>query len=107
MNLLLILILLVALIALLKFLHFKHRIVVIAAVLIFLFIYVSFSFATKGEEVDLQTSSGTLQAIKVYSVWLGNAFTNAKTISANVVNMEWVPDGHNTTELDPRNYMRG
>ena len=107
MNWLLIVIIILGVVAILKFTHLKHRVFIVLIVLVLLFLLGTFSFVAQNNSIDLETSSGTIQAMKVYFVWLGQSFTNIKTLTANVIGMDWVPEGHNVSELDPRNYVKG
>ena len=107
MNWLLIIIIVLGIVAILKFTHLKHRIYIIVIVIVLLFLLGTFSLVANNNSIDLKTSSGTIQAMRVYFVWLGQSFSNLKTLTANVIGMEWVPEGHNVTELDPRNYIKG
>ena len=69
--------------------RFKHKIFAIVLIFLILFTYLSFSYTLSQHDVDLKTASGIGQAGKLYFAWLGNAFTNLKTITTNAISMNW------------------
>ncbi len=107
MNWLLIIIIVLALFALLKMSHFRHRLTTIVIVCLFLFIYVSFSVVANNNSVDLSTASGLFQASKIYFSWFGQAFGNMKSITGNVIGMDWLPENKTIIDMDPRTVMKG
>ena len=94
MNWLIILIGLVALFVVSKLIHFKHfktKIAVIFFVLIALFLALSFSGVVHGNNIDLKSPSGVISASKIYVSWLGTIGGNLKTITGNIIRMDWSP----------------
>lgn len=87
--------------------HMQHRFFLFLLFIIILLFFFTFTGVVSKSNIDLKSPAGTLQAIKVYGIWLGQAFSNVRTIVGNAVKMDWVPEGHNSSELDPRNYMTG
>ncbi len=77
--------------------HFKHKIVAIFFILLILSFYFSFSSVIKGKDIDLKTFEGMKEAGKLYFLWLGHAFKNVKTVTANAVDMNWKLDQTNLT----------
>lgn len=73
----------------------KHKFLAIFLIGLILFVYLSFAFVTKGQDINLKTTSGLIQATKLYFSWLSSAFVNLKTITANAIDMDW---GLNKTE---------
>jgi hypothetical protein len=71
--------------------HFKTKILLILAILLILFIVSTFASVLHNNTIDFKSPSGVLQAGKVYFMWLGQAFGNIKTLTANAVKMEWMP----------------
>tara|TARA_Y100000310_G_C20378255_1_gene666806 strand:- start:64 stop:387 length:324 start_codon:yes stop_codon:yes gene_type:complete len=82
-------ILIVMTIILIKMNHFRHKIMIIALLVFILFLYSSISIVNKANEFDLKTTEGFFSAIKVYTGWLGNGFQNLKTITGNMIKMDW------------------
>jgi len=71
--------------------HWKHRIIAIALIVLALFIYASFSAVISSHDIDLKNPSGFIEAGKVYFVWIGQAFSNLKTLTGNAIKMDWLP----------------
>jgi hypothetical protein len=80
-----------------EFKRFRHKIWALILILVILFGYFSFTSVMKGKDVNLKTFSGIKEATGIYFVWLGHAFGNMKTITSNVVKMNW------TNESSPNN----
>jgi len=76
---------------LIHFKHMKHKVSVILLILLIAFFYFSFTTIVKSHAVDLKTASGVFSASKVYFSWLVNIFDNVKTVSGNVIGMDWIP----------------
>ena len=107
MNLLLIAIILLALLVILQMSHFRHKVTTVMVVLVFLFIYISFTVVANNHEADLSTAKGLLQASQVYFSWMGQAFSNMKTITGNIIGMDWLPENRTIQDMNPRVVMRG
>ncbi len=93
-----------------KFIHFEHtgrKITAIAIIVLLLFLYLSFTIVAKSNSLDLTSASGIFQGAKVYFTWIGQSFSNMKTIVANAIKLDWVPEGQNVSDLNPKNYMKG
>ena len=82
-------ILIVVAIVLIKMNHFRHKMTILALLVLVLFLYTTATVVNKANELDLTTTDGFFDAIKVYMGWLGNGFQNLKSISANAVKMDW------------------
>ena len=67
----------------------KHKIFAIFLIALILFTYVSFMVTIKGQDIDLTTIPGLATAGKLYFVWVVNIFDNVKTVTAQVINMDW------------------
>jgi len=107
MYILLVAIIVIALLVMLKLAHFKHKIFLIVIVSLFLFLYATVAVVSKSNDFDFSTPSGLVDAGKIYFSWLGQGFGNLKTITGNVLSMDWVPENRTIEDLDPRNIMRG
>jgi uncharacterized membrane protein len=90
-TLILVLVLIAAIWLIIEFKRFRHKILAVFLVMLILFTYFSFSSVIKKEGIDLKTPSGLKEAGKIYILWLGNAFNNVKVITANAINLSWVP----------------
>lgn len=69
--------------------RFRHKFFAVFLVILILFTYLSFTIVLKGQNVDWKTPSGMYEAGKLYFVWLGSLFTNAKSITGHAVNLDW------------------
>jgi len=67
----------------------RHKFFAIFLIGLILFTYISFSVTMKNNNVDLKSVEGLSKATKLYFLWLGSAFGNIKSITANAVQMDW------------------
>ena len=67
----------------------RHKVFAIFLIALIIFSYISITYVLKGKDVDLKTTSGLIKGIKIYAGWLASAFGNIKTITSNVINMDW------------------
>lgn len=88
-TLILVLVLIVLVWLIIEFKRFRHKILAVFLILLILFTYFSFSAVIKEKNLDLKTMDGIKEAGKVYILWLGHAFKNVKTVTANAINMSW------------------
>ena len=95
-------IVILGLLILLKVNHLKHKIVAVLLVLFLLFFYISFTAVAKNNSVELNSFQGMTSAVKLYFSWLGNMFGNLKTLTGNVIGMNWL-----SNETASRDYMIG
>tara|TARA_Y100000310_G_scaffold345693_1_gene468385 strand:+ start:30779 stop:31081 length:303 start_codon:yes stop_codon:yes gene_type:complete len=72
-----------------KFRYILHKFHWIIVIMLALFLYLTFMVSIAGEGLNL-TNMGDLKiAGDVYLSWLVNAFDNTKTLTANVIKMDW------------------
>jgi len=93
----LIAIVIVAVIVVSKFIHFKHlkhKLTAILIILLIVFAYVTFTTLVKAHSIDLKSASGVYSAVKAYVAWFGLAFDNMKTLTGNVIKMDWFPSNY-------------
>ncbi len=88
------LIAIIALVLLFLFLrkYVEHKVIVILLVLLFVFIFISFvtiAGTVKSHGIDYKTPQGLIEIGKVYMSWISQVFTNLKTVTGNVVNLNW------------------
>ncbi len=88
-------------IVVLKTNHFRHRFWIFFLVLIAIFLYVSITVVHSKYNLDFTTFDGASKSIKVYIGWLGNGFTNLKTLTGNAIKMDWTSS--NESLLDKTN----
>ena len=67
----------------------KHKIFAIILIALIIFSYVSASVIFKNQDINFKTVPGIIKASKIYFSWLGSVFVNMKTVTANVINMDW------------------
>jgi hypothetical protein len=109
MNILLIAIIMIALIALIKIAHLKHKLILIALLFFFLFFYLTFTFVMQNNSINVASSAGLYDGFKAYFSWASNSLTNLKSLTGNVIGMDWIPSQDtitNSTDI-PRQIMRG
>lgn len=68
----------------------RHKVFALLLIAFIIFLYVSFIFVFKDRTVDFGSVDGVIEIGKVYFGWLGSIFGNVKTITGNIVKMEWV-----------------
>ena len=88
-TVLIIAVLIIAIWFIIEFKRLRHKMFAIFLIVLILFTYISFSVVLKGANVDFKTSSGVIEAGKLYLVWLGSAFGNMKVLTANAIKMDW------------------
>ncbi|MDP2628720.1 MAG: hypothetical protein Q8P15_02380 [Nanoarchaeota archaeon] len=69
--------------------HFKHKILTVLLIGFILFLYLSTTMVFRGKDVDIQSVSGISEATGIYFSWLGSFFGNLKTVTSNVIHMDW------------------
>lgn len=67
----------------------KHKLFAIFLIGLILFAYLSFTFSLRGQDIDIKTIPGVIEASKLYFSWLGSAFGNIKSITINAIKMDW------------------
>jgi hypothetical protein len=71
----------------LRYIH--HKLHWLFLILLFLFIYISFTASIGGQNLDLKTLGGWEKAGNIYWNWLGNAFDNAKSVTTHAIKLDW------------------
>ncbi len=69
--------------------RFRHKLFAISLIVAILFFYASFSLTLRGEDINYASVEGISHAANLYFVWLGNTFTNFKSLTANAIKMNW------------------
>lgn len=69
--------------------HLKHRFFIILLVLLALFLFTSINAVTNKNNLDLKSAGGIFNASKLYLGWLANGFQNIKSLTGNVLNLDW------------------
>ncbi len=72
-----------------EFKRMKHKVFAIFLIALILFAYVTGMMVLRGEDVNLKTVPGIIQASKLYFSWLGSAFGNVQAITTNAIRMDW------------------
>ena len=67
----------------------KHKIFAIFLIALILFTYISFSVVLKNNDVNLKSPEGIKTGSQLYLTWIGNAFTNMKSITAYAFKQDW------------------
>jgi len=82
----------------LKVYHFKHRIFFVFVILALLFFYATASKIATKYEINWKSFSGIEEGMKIYFAWLGGAFNNLRSITANAIKMDWTMENR-TSEV--------
>lgn len=88
-NWIIIIILVIAGIFAIKMNHLRHRIFIIAIILVALFFYLTVTFVATKNNVNMNSYDGFVNGMSVYSGWLANGFQNVKAIAGNAIKMDW------------------
>lgn len=88
-NWIIIIILVVIGIFAIKMNHLRHRMFIIALIVVALFFYLTVTFVATKNNVNMNSYDGFINGIKVYGGWLANGFQNMKLITGNAMKMDW------------------
>lgn len=92
MNWVIIGLIVVALIVVNKAVHFHHAKSRFFTILLILFVGIfclSFYSVVQSNSIDLKNPSGIFSAVKIYAIWVGQAFNNLKIITGNAISLDW------------------
>ena len=81
--------LVIAIWVLIEMKRMQHKVFAIVLIGLIIFSYVSAAVLFKDKEIDFKTTSGLMEASKIYFSWMGTIFGNFKQITANVIKMDW------------------
>ena len=70
--------------------RFKHKIFAIFLMILIVFLYFGAFAVFQDREVDFTSISGITEATKLYMSWLGTIFGNFKSITGNVIQLDWI-----------------
>jgi uncharacterized protein YacL len=88
-TILLIVALIIAILVFVRIKKLRHEVFAFVLIILILFAFFSFSMAFKGKDISVNNISDVENMGKVYLSWFGNAFSNVKDITAQVVRMDW------------------
>ena len=74
---------------LIEFKRMKHKLFAFFLIGLVIFTYVTFTVSLQNQNVDLSTTSGWLDAGKLYFSWLGTVFVNAKHVTMYAIGLDW------------------
>jgi hypothetical protein len=81
--------LVIAIWVLIEMKRMQHKVFAIVLIGLIIFSYVSAAVLFKDQGIDFKSTSGLMQAGKIYFSWLGTIFGNFKQITSNVIKMDW------------------
>jgi len=67
----------------------KHQFIALIILFVLIFSYFGYVVAIKDKNINFKTFEGLKTATKLYFAWLGKVFENTKTITGNVIRMDW------------------
>lgn len=73
----------------------KQKFFTFLLIALILFLLLSFTIVFRGEDLSINNISDLGRLGKVYFSWLVNIFDNVKTVTSNVIKMNWA--GNSTT----------
>ncbi|MFA5174253.1 MAG: hypothetical protein WC438_03665 [Candidatus Pacearchaeota archaeon] len=72
-----------------KAVHIRHRATLLIIIVLAIFLVITMGIVSQNNSLDLSTTKGFFDAVKVYMGWLGNGFQNMKHLTGNAVKMDW------------------
>ena len=69
--------------------RFRHKIFAIFLIILIVLSYWSFFAVFKNQELELNTVSGIVSATKIYFLWLLSIYDNFKSLTMNIISMDW------------------
>jgi hypothetical protein len=69
--------------------HHKHKFSLMIAVVLILFFIGTMYFVAVTNHVDMTTTGGFFNGIKLYGGWLVNTFDNIKSLTGAVIGLDW------------------
>jgi uncharacterized membrane protein len=67
----------------------KHKLYAVLLIALILFLYLTVTFALKGQDIDLKTVSGLGKAVGIYFNFIVSSLGNLKTLTSHAVQMDW------------------
>ena len=92
-NWIIIIVLMVVAFIAVKYIHIRHRILVVLILLLGLFVFIGIT--SLSDQTDFSTTQGAVSSLKTYGGWLGNVYSNLKSVIGEVIKLDWV-GGNNT-----------
>ncbi len=82
----------------------KHKLLAVFLIALILFLYISFSFVFRNQDVEWKTVPGVMKGGKIYLSWLGSIFGNMKSITGYAIGMDW--KGNETLEEENEGFFK-
>ncbi len=79
-----------------KLRYVKHKTSWVILLVLALLLYIGYVASTAGYDVNLKSYEGSKTAMKLYLVWIGNTFSNLKSLTGQVTKLDWKT---NTSEI--------
>ena len=73
----------------LKVANKKQNVAIKITLFLFIFLMLTILYVYTVTDSQIGNSKDFFDFVKVYFVWLGNLFENVKTVTAQVINMDW------------------
>jgi len=80
-----------------KFKGIQHKFVTFLIISLIIFSFFSFYLAFNGKDISVKNFSDVENIAQIYFSWLGNAFSNMKSLTTNAIKMDW--EGNNSVRL--------
>ncbi|MCR4327541.1 MAG: hypothetical protein NUV46_03090 [Nanoarchaeota archaeon] len=72
------------------------------AIGILLFLSISFAVSISAKHVDFRTPRGWIEAGGMYTTWLSGTFNRAKSITLNIVKLDWFEKNEESEKIDEK-----
>ena len=103
---LIVLLIIVGVLAVVKFSHLKHfkhrhRLSIIAILLLVIFLASTIYLVSKNNHIDMTNVKGFYSGMQVYGSWLVNGFYNAKSLTGYAIGLNWSTANVNASNKVP------
>jgi len=96
----------VAIFLMVKAKYIKHKLFWVLIFIFILLFYISFVLSGISKSVNLTTFEGLKTASTIYLAWLSNAFDNIKTITGELIHMDWNINRTSDSSMNTLNVKR-
>lgn len=79
---------------LLEMQKFRHKIFTVFIIGLLILMYVGFAVVSEGNDLDLKTVPGVVEASKIYFAWFASVFKNIITVTSNAIHLDWSTPGN-------------
>lgn len=85
----------------------KHKLFALLLIGLIIFASLTFSLSLENRNIDLGTTSGIIEAGRVYLSWLGGAFVKAKEVTTYAIGLDWKESNSSVVTNKSSNNSKG